>query len=185
MYTNPAAQAMYTTGVDNLRKGVDVNTKRMAGAAVVAALLPGLMSMADNQEEGLLGEALSGAITLGGIGGGTYVGHALSQLSDEDKARLIAEEISNLKQESKQVMKTEGPVEANRRLAEGKHRVLNNYEPIDSNRSRQELFTKATGANILGMSPRAVNRTVRGALIGGLASVPLAYASLRGGEIQE
>ena len=44
MYTNPAAQAMYTTGVDNLRKGVDANTKRMAGAAVVAALLPGLMS---------------------------------------------------------------------------------------------------------------------------------------------
>lgn len=183
MFNNPAAQAQFRTGLGNLNRGTDLATKRMAGAALLAALVPGAMSAVDNQDESSLGEALSGAITLGGVGTGAYMEHRCSQLTEAEKEEMIAQELNELKRKSKDSMKTDGPIAANEQYGENKRKMLADYESIDSNEVRRMLMERATGFDVLGMTPRSARSVARGALMGGLASIPLAYMPLRGGEI--
>ena len=184
MFNNPAADAMFNTGLDNLISKTDANTKRMAGAALIAALTPGIMGAVDNHEESFLGEALSGAITLGGVGVGAYTEQALSQLSEGEKELLIELKMDELKKKSKETMKREGPVVANEQFGHAKQRMLDDFEPIDTNKGRRKVMREAAQFDLLGMTPRTVRATARGALLGGLATIPLAYAPLKGEEIE-
>ncbi len=183
MFNNPAAEAQWRTSLGNLNSGTDLLTKRMAGAALLAAIAPSVLSKIDNQEEGYLDRVLSSAITLGGVGTGAYMGHIRSQLTEAEKEQAIAQELNELKRKSKDTMKTDGPIVANEQYGEDKRRMLANYEPIDSNKTRRMLMEKATGFDLLGMTPRSARSVARGALMGGLASIPLAYMPLRRGEI--
>ena len=184
MFNNPAAEAMFNTGLDNLISKTDANTKRMAGAALLAALTPSIMSSLDNHEESFLGEALSGAITLGGIGTGAYTEHALSQLSEGEKELLIQLKMDDLKKQSKETMKRDGPVVANEKFGHAKQKMLDDFEPIDTNKGRRKVMREVAQFDLLGMTPRTVRATARGALLGGLATIPIAYAPLKGEEIE-
>ena len=184
MFNNPAAEAMFNTGLSNLGSRTDANTKRMAGAAFLAAMTPGIMSTVDNQQESFLGEALSGAITLGGVGLGAYTEHEIARMSDSEKEFIIETKMDELKRKSKETMKREGPVVANEQFGREKQRMLEDLEPIDTNKGRRKVMRDVTGFDLLGMTPRSMRATARGALMGGLASIPLAYLPLKGGEIE-
>ena len=49
-----ARSEAFKTGLGNLRDRTDVNTKRMAGAALLAMLTPSILATTDNQEENCL-----------------------------------------------------------------------------------------------------------------------------------
>ena len=174
----------FKTGLGNLRDRTDVNTKRMAGAALLAMLAPGILASTDNQEENFLQEVLSGSITLGGVGLGAYVENDIARMSDEDKAFAVEQELADLKRKSKETMKEKGPMVANEEYGQAKQRMLNEYEPIDTNKGRRRVARENIGFDVLGMTPRTVRASARGALLGALASMPLAYGVMRGGEIE-
>jgi len=179
-----ARSEAFKTGLGNLRDRTDVNTKRMAGAALIAMLAPGILASTDNQEENFLQEVLSGTITLGGAGYGAYLENDLARLSDEEKAYAVEQELADLKRKSKETMKDKGPMVANEEYGQAKQRMLNEYEPIDTNKGRRKVARENIGFDVLGMTPRTVKASARGALIGALASMPLAYGVMRGGEIE-
>ena len=179
-----ARSEAFKTGLGNLRDRTDVNTKRMAGAALLAMLAPGILASTDNQEENFLQEVLSGSITLGGAGIGAYVENDIARMSDEDKAFAVEQELADLKRKSKETMKEKGPMVANEEYGQAKQRMLNEYEPIDTNKGRRKVARENIGFDVLGMTPRTVRASARGALLGALASMPLAYGVMRGGEIE-
>ena len=179
-----ARSEAFKTGLGNLRDRTDVNTKRMAGAALLAMLAPGILASTDNQEENFLQEVLSGTITLGGAGLGAYIENDFARMSDDEKAFAVEQELSELKRKSKETMKAKGPMVANEEYGQAKQQMLNEYEPIDTNKGRRKVARENIGFDVLGMTPRTVRASARGALLGALASMPLAYGVMRGGEIE-
>ena len=105
-------------------------------------------------------------------------------MSDEDKAYAVEQELAELKRQSKETMKVKGPMVANEEYGQAKQQMLNEYEPIDTNRTRRKVARENIGFDVLGMTPRTVRASARGALLGALASMPLAYGVMRGGEIE-
>ena len=179
-----ARSEAFKTGLENLYRKSDLGTKRMAGAALLAALTPGTLAMTDNRDENFLQEFASGGITLGGIGLGAYIEHEWDKMSDDEKEFYIENEINDLKRQSKETMKDKGPQVANEEFARAKQRLLEMNEPIDTNPGRRKVARENIGFDILGMTPRTLRGTSRGALLGAVASIPLAYGVMRGEEIE-
>lgn len=186
------------TAADKASKGIDDRTKRMAGAAVVAMLAPGVLSAVDNQEENLGQQVLSGAITLGAAGLGAEEGlRSATFLTDADKEEFIAKEMDNLKKEMKQVSKEQGVQAGVEFFAKGKERILRDLEPVLSNAQARNLqgYARMTGGSAFedvvqalkldSRSPRQLRRGAIGAAIGAGAGLLPAYMALRGGEIED
>ena len=177
-------RAAFKTGSQNLWNRTDRMTHRMAGGALAAALLPGIMSSVDNQEENLGQQLLSGGITAGGVGIGALIEQSLDHMSPREIQEFIKDEVGELKRKSREDMKTKGPQQANEEFGRAKQKLYEDFEPVDSQPGRREVFRRMTGADLLGQTPRNLRSLSRGALIGGLAALPLAYKVLRGGEIE-
>ena len=181
------------TAWDNINRKMAPGTKRMAGAALGAFFAPSVLSMVDNQEENLLGQAGSGAFAMGGIGTGGLLGYLEAEKEMVDDELMVENKLRDLKRESQEIMKKEGPAAGVEYFAKGKQELLDYISPMDSNRSgvfNQYMRTKPLGdiiadLNLPAMSPRAAKYTSRGAMLGALASIAPAYNMLRGGEIEE
>lgn len=178
------ARAAFKTGSQNLWNRTDRMTHRMAGGALAAALLPAGLSMIDNQEENLAQQLIAGGVTGGGIAIGQIIEQTLDQMSPEEIEEFIEMEVGELKRKSKQDMKTKGVQQANDEFGRAKQRLYEDFEPVDSQPGRREVFRKMTGADLLSKTPRNLRSLTRGALLGGIAVAPLAYGVLRGGEIE-
>lgn len=178
------ARAAFNTGTQNLFNRTDRMTHRMAGGALAAALLPGLMSSVDNQEENIAQQLLSAGITVGGASLGTVIDRDHNYMSPEQIDEYIKDEIVELKRKSKENMKTKGVEEANAEFARAKQKLYEDFQPVDSQKGRREVFRKVTGADLLSQTPRNLRSLSRGALLGAIAAAPLAYGVLRGGEIE-
>ena len=177
-------RAAFRTGAQNLWNRTDRMTHRMAGGALAAALLPASLSMIDNQEENLAQQIIAGSITGGGIALGQIIERSLDQMSPEEVEEFLKMEVNELKRKSKETMKTKGVQSANEEFATAKQRLYQEFEPVDEMQGRRNAFENVTGADLLGQTPRNLRSMTRGALLGALASAPLAYGVLRGGEIE-
>ena len=182
-----------TTGLGNLNKKIDVNTKRMAGAALAAALLPGVGSWIDDQETNFVGSLASGTIGLGGIAGGGYLGYKNAHIGEGQRNDFISDEIARLKGESKIAAKDIGPQAAVEQFAREKQAMLESIDPIDPKRARDinnvirgfpEMGPIIAEMDIPNKSPRDIRGISKGALIGALVSMVPAYLALRSGDVE-
>ena len=176
--------AAFRTGTQNLWNRTDRMTHRMAGGALAAALLPGLMSSVDNQDENIAQQLLSAGITAGGVGIGQLIERSIDNMSPDEIEDFIKMEVGELKRKSREDMKTKGVQQANDEFGRAKQKLYEDFEPVDAQPGRREVFRRKTGFDVLGQTPRNLRSMSRGALLGGLAAVPLAYGVLRGGEIE-
>jgi hypothetical protein len=142
------------------------------------------MSSLDNQEENLGQQLLSGGITAGGVGIGALIEQSLNQMSPEEIQEFIKDEVGDLKRKSREDMKTKGVQAANDEFGRAKQKLYEDFEPVDAQPGRREAFRRKTGVDMLGQTPRNLRTMSRGALLGGIAALPLAYGVLRGGEIE-
>tara|TARA_R110002012_G_scaffold50126_2_gene129833 strand:- start:3812 stop:4372 length:561 start_codon:yes stop_codon:yes gene_type:complete len=177
-------RAAFKTGSQNLWNRTDRMTHRMAGGALAAALLPTGLSMVDNQEENLAQVLIAGGLTGGGMAIGQIIEETLDQMSPEEIEEFIQMEVGELKRKSRQDMKTKGVQQANEEFGRAKQKLYEDFEPVDAQPGRREVFRRVTGADLLGKTPRNLRSMTRGALLGGIAAAPLAYGVLRGGEIE-
>ena len=185
MYSqNEAAKAAFRTGAQNLWDRTDRNTHRMAGGALAAVLLPGMLASIDNQEEDFANQLLSGGITAGGVGLGAYIEQMSQHLTPEQMDDYINNAVNDLKAKSKVDMKESGPQAAADRFGRAKQAVYDEVNPVDPQPGRRKVFEQVTGMDALGRSPRELRGMTRGALIGGLLAAPLAYGVMRNGEIE-
>lgn len=182
------------TAMDSIGRKISPKTKRMAGVALGAALTPSVMMMLDNQEESFMDQLISGAITAGGIGVGGYMGMQGGALGEAETEAYINDGLDQLKTEAKEVAKTKGPAAGVEHYAKGKELLMEYVKPIDPNRSGAfnnymreipEFGPMIADLNIPSRTPRQMKHLSRGAMLGALASAPLAYQALRGGEIVE
>lgn len=162
------ADAQYNMVAERLRERLGPGPNRMAGAAMAATLAPGVVALMDDQETNILGYLASGAIGLGGLGAGMHVGYQQSQ----DVDAYIKAGVADLKKQSVEIAKKEGPAAAAQWFGEAKQQLMNEVNPIMPQAG-------------LHRSPREVRSTVRGAMIGSaLAAVP-AYLAMRNGQVSE
>lgn len=188
------ANAAASTAFGNINRKIDANTKRMAGSALIAGLLPSFAMYGDDQETNLAGFLASGAITSAGLGLGGYYGYKNSHINDADKYEFIRNEISKLKNDSKALARDIGPQAAVEQFARDKQLMLDDIDPIDSKRavfinkqleSMPDVGPLLAKMDIGNKSPRDIRGMTRGALIGGLASVIPAYLAVRNGDIEQ
>ena len=179
-----ASNAAFRTGAENLWNKTDRMTHRMAGGALAAALLPGIMSSLDNQEENLGQQLVAGGTIAGGIGIGQLIERSLDNMSPDEIKDFINMEVGELKRKSKETMRTKGVQVANDEFGKAKQRLLDDFEPVDAQVGRRKVFENRTGFDLLGQTPRNLRSMTRGSLLGALAVAPLAYGALRGGEIE-
>jgi len=177
-------RAAFRTGSQNLWNRTDRMTHRMAGGALAAALLPGTLAMMDNQDENFAQQLIAGGITGGGMAIGQMIEKSLDQMSPEQIEEFIQMEVGELKRKSREDMKTKGVQQANEEFGRAKQKLYEDFEPIDSQAGRREVFRRVTGADLLSKTPRNLRSMARGALLGGIAAAPLAYGVMRGGEIE-
>ena len=193
-----AQQARYRANADtalgNLNQKIGLNTKRMAGAAFAGAVLPGTLALIDNQESDFLGNALSGSLSVAGIGAGGYLGYKNAHVAEDAKDDFLKAEIKNLKDKSKAAAKIIGPQAAVEQFAREKQALLEDLAPIDPKRAAiinrelgriPELGMILKDMDLGNKAPRDVRGIAKGALIGALASIAPAYLALRGGEIED
>ena len=147
-----------------------------------------------DRDENLGGSLASGLTSLGGVVGGGYLGLGdadTEQITDEFR---VKDEINNLKRESQEIMKREGPAAGAEYFARGKEKILEYIEPMDAGRGSAfnsymreipEIGPMIADLNIADRSPRHMRHMSQGAMLGALASAPFAYQALRGGEIEE
>ena len=187
-----AADSVSRAAFDTFSSRLDPNTKRMAGAALAAMMTPGMLSAVDNQEESLLGQFGSGAVTLGGTALGAAVGLDDGRLSDEMKELYIETEIDELKRKSKNIAREKGAQAGAEYFGKAKQKLLESVEPILNPVQAKNLnyffarhgFGELNTLGLGSMTPRELRYMGRGAGLGALASIPLAYQALRGGEIE-
>jgi len=196
---NPStdAKARYTaaanTAMGNLNQRVDLNSKRMAGAALAAALVPSIGMVVDNQETNLGGFIGSGLLSTAGLGLGGYLGYRNAHIDDAIRDEFIRDEVSRMKNASKVAAKEIGPQAAVEQFARDKQALLADLDPIDAKRAaviNNELREFPEVGPILAemdlgnKTPRDVRGITKGALIGALASMVPAYLALRNGEVE-
>ena len=181
------------TGLGNLNKKIDINTKRMAGAAFAAAMLPSVGSWIDDQNTNIMGSLLSGGVGLAAIGGGGYLGYKNAHIGVDQRDDFISNEISRLKGESKIAARDIGPQAAVEQFAREKQLMLQSIDPIDSKRagsinsffrSIPEFGPMIADMDLGNKAPRDLRGISRGALTGALASIIPAYLALRNGDVE-
>ena len=181
------------TAMGNLNQRIDTNTKRMAGAALATAVLPGAMSWVDDQETSILGFLASGALSTAGIAGGGYLGYRNAHVPEDTRDQFIRNEVDKLKAASKVAAKDIGPEAAVEQFARDKQMLLEDIASIDPKRAaviNRELNRIPEIGPILkemdlgNKSPRDVRGIGRGALTGAALSLIPAYLALRNGEVE-
>lgn len=165
-------EAQVRTATENLIAKTDVNTKRMAGLALAATLTPGLMSLLDGNDDGMLNNALSGAVSLAGVGGGAYLGQRQGSLTPEKLEEFKRQEVANIKNEVRELAKTD-PQAAVEMFAKLKDEMIDDISPVDAMRA------KSLRMDMLNQSPRQLRGATRGAAIGAAASLIPAYLATR------
>ena len=191
------AQARYKahaeTAMGNLNQKIGVNTKRMAGAAVLAGLIPGIGMMVDDQDTNLGGYIGSGLMSTAGIGLGGYLGYKNAHVNDADKEQFIKSEVSRMKNASKVAAKDIGPQAAVEQFAREKQAMLEDIDPIDAARAKiinkelrafPEVGPMLADMDLGNKAPRDIRGISKGALIGALASMVPAYLALRNGDVE-
>ena len=183
------AYAQAATGYDALRHKLDINTKRMAGAALAAAFAPVIAKSVDDQEDTFLGDFIGGGLLVGGGVGGAYYGNQGVRVDDKDA--FIQSEMSKLKREGKELAQKIGPEAARDYIVQRKNQILQDIEPIAPRqanafnaRARQyPLGDEVADMDLLRKSPRTIRGSTRGAMLGLLAAALPSYLMMRGGEI--
>lgn len=169
---------------DNLVNRSLPNTGRMAGAALAAGAIPGLVSMVDDQETNVFGTAASGLIGGGGIALGGMIGYGNSHLGDDAKEAFIRQETNKLKVQAQQNRAVSGPTAAADDFGYAKTRLLESVEPI-SPREGKVLGKRSDAAKILNMTPREIRGMSKGAMLGAIASALPAYLAMRNGDVEQ
>ena len=186
--------AVGSTALNNLLSKTDANTKRMAGAALLAGLSPGTISWMDDQETSLMGNTISGLLGVGGIGLGGYLGHRAGTIAPENREQFIRDNIDILKAESKTIGREQDAAAAVQYFADKKRELLNDISPIDAKRALQfnamakqfpEFGEMIADLNLLEKTPRQVRNMSRGAALGALATAIPAYLAMRNGPVEE
>ena len=181
--TKQRAQAQSATAFGNLRDKTDLATKRMAGAALLAAFGPSILTMVDGEENTMVGDILGGGASVAGIGLGGYLGYRDSTIPAEQLDQYKRSQMSEFKKEVKELMKT-NPEKARDKLAALKNTMLNDLEPIDPKRapalnhmfrSLGEIGEPIADMDLANKTPRQLRGMSKGALIGAAASAIPAY----------
>lgn len=182
------------TAVENVGRKLTPDTKRMAGVALAALLAPGIGSMVDNQDETILQGIGAGILGAGGaaVGGMYGLGEAESEAIHDEI--MMEDKMRDLKRESKEVAKRDGPAAGVEYFARGKEKLYEYIQPMDPGRGSAfnsymrdipEFGPMIADLNIADRSPRHMKHMTRGAMLGAIAAAPFAYGTLRGGEIVE
>ena len=181
------------TAWDNINRKMAPGTKRMAGVALGAFLTPSVLAMLDNQEESTLDSFGAGLTASAGLGAGGIMGYL--QAGDEavNDELMVENKLRDLKVESQEIAKRDGPAAGVEYFAKGKQELLDYIAPMDADRSdvfNEYMRSKPMGGmvadlNIPEMSPRQAKYTTRGAMLGALAAAVPSYNLMRGGEIEE
>lgn len=183
-------KAASATAFGNLRSKTDVNTKRMAGAALAAALAPSFVGMVDGRDSDFVSDFVGSGLTVAGTGLGGYLGHQRSTIPESEMDAFIDNELATYKAEAKEIART-NPQEGVNHFAERKRQLLADIAPIDPKRApalnatlRQmpEFGEMLAELDIANKTPRQVRGLSRGAAIGAVASAIPAYLLMRGEE---
>ena len=165
-------------------------SNRMAGAAIVATMAPGILDIGDLNKFSLEDQG-SGVISIASLGIGGYLGHKLATVPPEKRQEFERAAMSKIKDQAKVIQKDHGYEAANAYAAKEKQAFLDSINPIsprvadavESLRANKtyvnpsvELFTR---------TPRQITGASRGALLGSLAGVVPAYFAIKADEVPE
>ena len=183
-------KAASATAFGNLRSKTDVNTKRMAGAALAAALAPSVVGMVDGRDSNFVSDFIGGGLSVGATGLGGYLGYQQGTIPADGMEAFIDNELATYKAEAKEISKT-NPQAGVEHFAERKQQLLADIAPIDPKRSpalnatlRQmpEFGGMLADLDIANKTPRQLRGLSRGAAIGAAASAIPAYLLMSGEE---
>lgn len=182
------------TGLGIINKKIDIQTKRMAGAALLAVLGPSALALLDDQQSDFGGSAIAGIIGATGLLGGGYIGYRGGVMPEDERDTYIRSEVSQLKKASKELAKKEGVQASVNEFARSKQALIDDisgmapqYNDLINARLRQipELGSMAADLNLGNRTPREVKGMTKGALIGALGALVPGYIALRNGPVEE
>lgn len=182
------------TGLELLNSKIDAQTRRMAGAALVAALGPSVLALMDDQQSDFGGSTVAGILGAAGLLGGGYIGYRSGVMPEDERDNYIRNKVSELKKASKELARKEGVQESVNAFAKGKQALIDDisgmapqYNDLINARLHQmpEFGTMAAEMNLGNRTPREVRGMARGALIGSLGALVPGYLALRNGPIEE
>lgn len=183
-------KAASATAFGNLRSKTDVNTKRMAGAALLASLGPSVLSWVDGEDSTFVNDLLSASLSVGATGAGGYLGYQQSTIPVDGMDEFIDNKLAIYKAEAKEMART-NPQEGVEHFAAKKQQLLADIAPIDPKRAQAlnatlrqmpEFGGMLADLDIANKTPRQVRGLSRGAAIGAVASAIPAYLLMRQGE---
>lgn len=183
-------KAASATAFGNLRSKTDVNTKRMAGAALAAVLAPSAIGMLDGRDSDFVSDFASGGLSVAATGLGGYLGYQQGTIPADGMDAFIDNELATYKAEAKEIARV-SPQEGVEHFAAKKQQLLADIAPIDPKRAQAlnatlrqmpEFGGMLADLDIANKTPRQVRGLSRGAAIGAVASAIPAYLLMRGEE---
>lgn len=193
---NKAQAAAAGTAFQNLREKTSPETKRMAGALLAAFAAPSLLGLIDNQDQGMINELGSGAVSAAGSLAGGYLGYKQSHLANEEiKDAFVREAVKDLKTKSQIIAAEQGAAAGIEYFSNAKRQLLQDIGQLDPKRANAfnnsvrknvpEIGDMIADLDLLRKSPREIQGMTRGAALGAVAAALPAYLALRGGDMGE
>lgn len=182
------------TGMELLNRAIGSNTKRMAGAALVATFGPAALALIDDQQTDFVDSLLAGGIGATGLLGGGYIGYRQGVMPEDMRDEYIRSEVAQLKKASREIAKTEGVQASVDKFARGKQAAIEDISGMASKYNNQinskfrqipEIGQNIADLNLGNRTPREVRGMARGALIGSLAALVPGYLTMRSGPVEE
>lgn len=180
------AKAVSNTAFGNLNKKVDKNTKRMAGVALGAMLVPSTIGLFDDNETSFGESAISGGIGLAGVGLGGYMGYKNSTIKPDEMDAFVRDELNKYKTEAS-IISRKDPSAGVEHFALRKGQLMEDISAIDPQRAKvfnqtlrkvPDLGEMVADLDLLNKTPRQVRGITRGAMLGALASAIPAYLAM-------
>lgn len=157
--------------------------ERMAGAILALSAIPGGVALIDDQVTTVGDNIEGGLIQAGGIIAGSELAALINR--HLEGPNHMERGLKDLKTQSRERMKQDGPQAANEWYGHAKRNFVENNTPRDSYSSpAYKFFTKDSVYSGMGaLTPRQNLARLTGGLIGTAVAAPIAYEAMKSGEL--